>query len=254
MQLFVCVKHVPDTAANVNIVDGNNFDGSVKFVANPYDEYAIEEAILIKEEKGGEIVAVSLGIEQASATIRLALAMGADRGIHIKTDELIVDTMTTAEALSKAIEQDGGAELILTGKHSVDCEGMQTQYYLAQALGLPVATDVIDLALEKDTAIVESDLGSGEVAIMELDLPCVIGATKGINEPRLPKLPNIMKAKRKPIKEIALEDLVPEKPAHRANLLSLEAAPEKGQAILFEGSAAEVVDKFVEVLKEKALI
>lgn len=254
MKIFVCVKHVPDTAANVNIVDGNNFDDSVKFVVNPYDEYAIEEAIQIKEEKGGEIVAVSLGIEQASATVRLALAMGADRGIHIKTHDLIVDTMTTAQAISKAIEQDGGAELILTGKHSVDCEGMQTQYYLAQALGLPVATDVINLALEKDTATVESDLGNGEVAILELDLPCVIGATKGINEPRLPKITAIIKAKKKPIQEIPLEDLIPEKPAQRANLISLKAAPDKGQAVLFEGSTAEVVDKFVEVLKEKALI
>ncbi|MBW2659527.1 MAG: electron transfer flavoprotein subunit beta/FixA family protein [Deltaproteobacteria bacterium] len=254
MKIFVCVKHVPDTAANVNIVHGNNFDDSVKFVANPYDEYAIEEAIQIKEKNGGEIVAVSLGIEQASATVRLALAMGADRGIHIKTDALIVDTMTTAQALSKAIEQDGGAELILTGKHSVDCEGMQTQYYLAQSLSLPVATDVIDLALEEGTATVESDLGSGEVAILELDLPCVIGVTKGINEPRLPKIPAIIKAKKKPIQEIALKDLIPEKPAQRANLISLTAAPDKGQAVLFEGSTAEVVDKFVEVLKEKALI
>ncbi len=143
MKIFVCVKHVPDTAANVKIVDGNSFDDSVKFVVNPYDEYAIEEAIQIKEDTGGEVIVVTLGIPQATASIRLALAMGADRGIHIKTDELIVDTMTTVAALKKAIEQDGGAELILTGKQSVDCESMQTHYYLAQALGLPIATDVV---------------------------------------------------------------------------------------------------------------
>jgi len=254
MKIFVCVKHVPDTAANVKIVDGNSFDASVKFVANPYDEYAIEEAIQIKEETGGEVIVVTLGIPQATATIRLALAMGADRGIHIKTDDLIVDTMTTVLALKKAIEQDGDAGIILTGKQSVDCESMQTHYYLAHALGLPVATDVVDLVLEKNQAVVQSDQGNSEVAVMELGLPCVIAATKGLNEPRLPKLPNIIKAKKKPIKEIALEDLVPEKPVQKANIVSLEDAPEKGQAILFEGSTAEVVDRLVEVFEEKGLV
>ena len=254
MKIFVCVKHVPDTAANVNIVDGNSFDDSVKFVVNPYDEYAIEEAIRIKEETGCEIVIITLGIAQATATVRFGLAVGADRGIHITTDELIVDTMTTVEAIKNAIEMDGGADLVLTGKHSVDCESMQTHYYLAQALGCPVATDVMNLSLEEDLAVVESDLGSSEVAIMELDLPCVIGFTKGINEPRYPKIPAIIKAKRKPIKEIALQDLVPEKPAYRASIVSLEPAPEKGQATLLEGNTAEVVDKLVEVFREKELI
>ena len=254
MKIFVCVKHVPDTAANVKLVGGNSFDDSVKFVVNPYDEYAIEEAVQIKKDTGGEVIIVTLGITQATNTIRSALAMGGDRGIHIKTDEMIVDTMTTVEALKTAIEQDGGAELILMGKQSVDCEGMQTPYYLAQALGLPVATDVVDLSLEKDQAVAESDQGNSEVAVLELDLPCVIGATKGLNEPRYPKLPDILKAKRKPVKEIALQDLVPEKPACRASVISLEAVPEKGQATLLEGSIAEAVGKLVEIFKEKKLI
>jgi len=109
----------------------------VKFVVNPYDEYAIEEAVQTKKEAGDEVVIVTLGIAQATSTIRSALAMGGDRGIHIKTDEMIVDTMTTVEALKTVIEQDGGADLILMGKQSVDSEGMQTPYYLAQALGFP---------------------------------------------------------------------------------------------------------------------
>lgn len=254
MKIFVCVKHVPDTAANVKLVNGNSFDDSVKFVVNPYDEYAIEEAVQIKKKAGGEIIIVTLGTAQAIATIRSGLAMGADRGIHIKTDELIVDTMTTAEALKKVIELDGDAELVLTGKQSVDSEGMQTQYYLARALGLPVATDVVALSLENDQAIVESDQGSGELAVMELDLPCVIGATRGLNEPRYPKLPDILKAKRKPVKEVALQDLVPEKPAHRLSIVSLEAVPEKGQATILEGGITEAVDKLVEVFRGKALI
>ena len=254
MKIFVCVKHVPDTAANVKLVNGNSFDDSVKFVVNPYDEYAIEEAVQIKKNRGGEVIIVTLGTGQAIATIRSALAMGADRAIHIKTDELMVDAITTGKALKKAIEQDGGAELILTGKQSVDSEGMQTHYYLAQALGLPVITDAVSLLLENDQAIVECDQGSGELAVIELDLPCVIGATKGLNEPRYPKFPDIMKAKKKPVKEILLQDLVSEKPVHTANIVSLEAVPEKGKATILEGSAADAVDKLVEIFKEKALI
>ena len=254
MKIFVCVKHVPDTAAYVNIVDGNSFDDSVKYVVNPYDEYAIEEAIQIKEKTGCEIIIVTMGKAQATAAIRFALAMGADRGIHIKTDELLVDALTTAEALKKAIEINGGADLVLMGKQSVDSEGMQVHYYLGQALGLHVATDVIDLELQKDKAIVLSEQGSSEVAEIEMDLPCVIGTTKGLNDPRSPKLPNIIKAKKKPIEEIALQDLVPEKPVHRTTIISLEDAPERSQAILFEGETTDVVDKLVDVLREKALI
>ncbi len=254
MKIFVCVKYVPDTAAYVSIVDGNGFDDSVKHVVNPYDEFAIEEAIQIKERTDGEIIVVTLGKAHATAAIRFALAMGADRGIHIKVDEILVDTMTTVEALKIAIEQAGAADLVLMGKQSVDSEGMQTPYYLGEALGLHVATDVIDLVLEKDQAIVQSDLGNNEIAEIELDLPCVIGATKGLNEPRSPKLPNIIKAKKKPIEEIALEDLVPSKPVNRTSLISFEYAPERSQAILFEGDTAVVVEQLVEVFKEKALI
>ncbi len=254
MKIFVCVKHVPDTAANVNVVNGNSFDDSVKFVVNPYDEYAIEEAVQIKKKRGGEVIIVTLGTKQAIATIRAALAIGADRGIHIKTDELMVETMTTAKALKKAIELDGSADLILTGKQSVDSEGMQTQYYLANELGLPVVTEVSSLVLEKEQAIIECDLGSGEVAVMELPLPCVIAATKGLNEPRYPKLPDILKAKRKPVKEINLSELIPDDLTQRASIISLEAVPEKGQATILEGSTTQAVNKLVDLLMEDALV
>ena len=254
MKIFVCVKHVPDTAANVKLVNGNSFDDSVKCVINPYDEYAIEAAVQIKENIGGEVIIVTLGTASALAAVRSALAVGGDRGIHITTDELMVDAMTTGKALKMAIEQDGAAGLVLTGKQSVDSEGMQTHYYLARALGFAVATDVVSLTLENDQAIVETDLGNGELAVLELDLPCVIGAAKGLNEPRYPKFPDILKAKKKPVKEIALGDLVLEKPAHHACILSLEAVPEKGRATILEGTVTEAVDKLVGIFREKALI
>ena len=254
MKIFVCVKHVPDTAANIKIINDSSFDDSVKFVVNPYDEYAIEEAVKIKNNTGAEIIIITLGTAQAIATIRSAIAMGADRGIHIKTDELMVDTLTTGKALKEAIEQDGNADLVLTGKQSVDSEGMQTPYYLAKELGLPVVTDVVSLLLEDDHAIVECEQGGGERAVMEMDVPCVIGATRGLNDPRYPKLPDILKAKRKPVKELLLQDLVPEKPSHCAKIETLVAVPKRGQAIILEGSPAEAVDKLVAIFMDEAII
>ena len=130
MKVFVCVKHVPDTAANIKVVDDNGFDESVKFVMNPYDEYALEEAVRTVQQNGGEVVAVSVGKQNAVNTVRSALAVGADRGILVKTDAQFLDSTTTALALKAVIEQDGMPDLIFTGKQSVDSEGMQTQYRL----------------------------------------------------------------------------------------------------------------------------
>ena len=254
MKIFVCVKHVPDTAANIKIVEQNSFDDAVKFVMNPYDEYAVEQAVQIKEQAGGEVIIVTLGTDQAAATVRSALAMGADRGVHIETDALITDAITTGMALEKAIEEEGGADLVMTGKQSVDTEGMQTQYHLARGLGMPVATDVVSLALENGLAVVECERGGGEIAVMELDMPCVIAAAKGLNEPRYPKLPDILKAKRKPVREPALADLVPEPPADRSVVMSFSAIPEKGEAVIIEGTPVEAAKRFVDMLKQEALI
>jgi electron transfer flavoprotein beta subunit len=254
MKVFVCVKHVPDTAANVKIVDGNSFDRNVKFVVNPYDEYAIEQGVQIIKQQGGEVIVVTLGTHEAVASIRSALAMGADRGIHIKTDRLLPDAVTTARALQKVIEKEGGADLVMTGKQSVDTEGMQTQYRLAHGLNMPVATDVVSFKLQDGQATVACELGGGEIAVMELDLPCVIGATKGLNEPRYPKLPDILKAKRKPVVEVPLEDLVSEPPQGIPVLEALEGIPEKGQARIIEGTPAEAAGRFVEMLRQESLI
>jgi len=254
MKIFVCVKHVPDTAANIKIIDGNNFDNNIKFVVNPYDEYAIEQAVQLKKQNNGEIIIVTLGTDQAVSTIRSALAMGADRGIHIKTDALIVDAVTTGLALENVIEKEGGADLVITGKQSVDTEGMQVQYRLAQGLGMPVATDVVAMTLDNDLATVECELGGGEIAVMELDVPCVIGATKGLNEPRYPKLPDILKAKRKSVKEIPLTELVPQLPVDKTQIILFSAISEKGQAKIIEGSPVEAAGRFVEILREEALI
>jgi len=148
MQIYVCVKHVPDTAANIKILGENGFDDTAgKFIANPYDEYAVEQAVQMVERDGGEVVVVTVGKEAATTTIRAAMAMGAHRGILVKVDSQFLDSRTTARALKAAIEQDGRPDIIFTGKGAVDTEGFQTPYRLAAALNLPVVNEINKMEL-----------------------------------------------------------------------------------------------------------
>jgi electron transfer flavoprotein beta subunit len=151
------------------------------------------------------------------------------------------------------IELDGRPDLILTGKQSVDSEGMQTQYRLAAALDMPVANDVASLALENGRALVECELGGGRSAVVELSLPCVIGATKGLNVPRYPKLPEVLKAKKKPVKEINLADLDANAPKYTTEIIKLDASAvrDKRQVRLFDGSIRESVVELVRLLREE---
>ena len=162
MRIYVCVKHVPDTAARITVVGGTGFAETCKFIVNPYDEYAVEEAVRLAQKAGGsEVVVVTVGKEAAVASMRAALALGPQRGILVKTDAQFLDSRTTSLALQKAIEADGAPDIVLTGKQSVDSEGMQTPYRLAQALGMPVVSDVVKLTVEGRRALIEREIEGG---------------------------------------------------------------------------------------------
>jgi electron transfer flavoprotein beta subunit len=249
MKIYVCVKHVPDTAANVKVVGDKGFDESVKFVMNPYDEYAVEEAVSIVQEQGGEVVAISVGKQNAINTVRSALAVGVDRGILVKTDAQFLDSTTTALALKAVIERDGTPDLIFTGKQSVDSEGMQTHYRLAAKMGLPVATDVVAFSMENGKAIVECEMGGGDREVIEMAMPCIVGANKGLNQPRYPKLPDILKAKKKPLVEMSLADLGIATSPVSATMTSLTQVKERGAATMMNGSVREMVEDLVNRLE-----
>ncbi len=255
MQIYVCLKHVPDTAANITLKGQADYEaGAVKFVANPYDEYAVEEAVQLVEKDGsGEVVLVTLGPSEAVTTLRSSLAMGATRGLLVKTDEKFCDSKTTARALHAAILQDGSPDLIFTGKVAVDTEGSQTPYRLARLFDLPVANEVSALAINDGSAVAERELGAGNREVLEMKTPCVIGTTKGLNEPRYPKFPDIMKAKKKEIKELALADLDPALDP-RPNLGKLEPVPERSGATMMEGSVEESVAQLIRTLKEGKML
>jgi len=251
MKIFVCVKHVPDTAATIKLSGDVEFeDSDIKFVSNPYDEYGIEEAVSLVEKQGGEVVIVTIGKAAATATIRSAMAMGANRAILVKTDAQFLDSSVTAKALKAAIEADGTPDMIFTGKGSVDTEGFQTQYRLAHALGMPLVNEVSQLTIDGDNAKAQRDIGGGEKQIIEMKLPCLIGATKGLNEPRYPKFPDIMKAKKKEIKEMDLSDLGVNASDQKLTIEKLEIIPERSGAKMLEGSVDAQVTELVKILKE----
>jgi len=250
MKIFVCVKHVPDTAANIKVVGENGFDESVKFVMNPYDEYAVEEAVRTVQKNGGEVVAVSVGKPNAANTVRSALAVGADRGILVKTDAQLMDSETTAIALKAVMDQDGAPDLVFAGKQSVDSEGMQTHYRLAGKLGIPVASEVTAFSMEDGKVTVECEVGGGDREVIEMTMPCVIGATKGLNEPRYPKLPDILKAKKKPFVEMELSELDIAM-SSASSTKTLTQVKERGAAKMLQGSVGDMVADLVNQLKEE---
>ncbi|MGA6925743.1 MAG: electron transfer flavoprotein subunit beta/FixA family protein [Desulfosarcina sp.] len=252
MQIYVCVKHVPDTAANIKIVGENGFDDAgCKFIANPYDEYAVEQAVQLVEKNGGEVIVVSVGKPAAAATIRAAMAMGAHRGILVTLDGQFLDSRITAKALAAAIGQDGKPDLILTGKGAVDSEGFQTLYRLADAMDLPVVNEINKMELGDGKAVVGHEIGGGAREVLEVFLPCVLGATKGLNEPRYPKFPDIMKAKKKPIKELSIADLGVSQDGAASELLKLEKVPERSGARMMEGDVRQAMEELVRILKEE---
>ena len=251
MKIFVCVKHVPDTAATIKIAGETGYaDGDIKFIANPYDEFGVEEAVSLVEKEGGEVVIVTVGKADAVATIRGAMAMGAQRAILVKTEGQFLDSALTAQALKAAIEQDGMGDMVITGKGSVDTETFQTQYRLAKLLGLPITNEVSALSVDGGNAVAEREVGGGDKQVIEMGLPCVIGATKGLNEPRYPKFPDIMKAKKKEVKEVALSDLGVDDNSGNVVIEKLEPVPERSGAKMLEGSVDAQVTELVKILKE----
>jgi len=254
MRIYVCVKHVPDTAARITILENNRIDDRITYIMNPYDENAIEAAVRVRNESGdAEIIAVTLGSQAAEATLRSALAMGTDRGILIKSDDS-PDSLVTAAALTAAIESDGEPDIIFTGKESIDSEGFQTMFRLAAGLNIPAASNVISLALGPDKAVAECDGEGGAREVVEMPLPCVIGAGKSLNKPTYPTLPAIMKARKKEIKQIELTELNFEKPVGRVEIRALTPAVEKRQPTELTGTPEEVANEIVRILREEARV
>lgn len=254
MNIYVCVKHVPDSAAAITIEGEDRINEKITFLLNPYDEHAVTEASMIKASyPDGEVVAVCLGKPSAENTLRSAMAMGADRSILIETDRLH-DSIFTARALAAAIRSDGPAWIILTGKESIDSEGMQTQFRLARNLGLPVATNVIKLAVDGESLQVECEREPGTIDVIRMSTPCVLGVGKGLNTPNYPTFPDIVKSRKKEVRKIPLADLAVSGPSAGMRIEKLVPAAEQRNPQALTGSAADIADRIVDILKNEAKV
>ncbi len=254
MQIYVCIKHVPDSAVNITIIENCRIDENVTFLINPYDEHAVTEAAKIKDAlPDSEVIAVCLGNDDAEKTLRSALAMGADRGLLI-TSNKDHDHIETAKILKAAIEKEGKPALILTGKESIDAEGMQTMFRLGALFGFPVATNVIKIDIEGNKAVVDQELSEGSVNTYELSLPCVIGAGRGLNTPKYPTFRDIVKSRKKPVKIIAFTDLNIE--TSKANMNTVELVPLKQarEPKEISGDAIVVAQKILKILRDEAKV
>jgi electron transfer flavoprotein beta subunit len=256
MKIFVCIKQVPDTETKIKVgVDGSSIDtATVKWVMNPYDEYAVEEAVKLKESNAGmQVFAVTVGPKKrAGEVLRTALAMGADEGILIDSPENI-EPYIAAQALAKAIEQEGGAHLVLTGKLAIDDNASSTGQMVAEILNIPHSTVVSKLQLTPEHVLIERDVEGGAKEIVQMKNPALVGANKGLNMPRYASLPGIMKAKKKVLKELDLAGLGVSATG-KTRVLSLELPPEKPPAKLLQGDAASQAAQLVQLLRDEAKV
>ncbi len=247
-KILVGLKRVVDYNVRVRVRnDGSGVDtDGVKMSINPFDEIALEEALRIKERgDASEIVVVSIGPTEAQQQLRTGLAMGADRAILVKTDESI-DPLSRARVFRKLIEKEN-ADLVLMGKQAIDDDNNQTAQMLAAIWGRPQATFASEIVLNGDTATVTREVDAG-LETIEVDLPAVVSVDLRLNEPRYVKLPDIMKAKKKPLDEVALGDLdIESAPA----ITETAFEPPAGRA---RGVMVDDVSGLVSALKEKGLV
>lgn len=255
MRIYVCIKHVPDSAANIRPEGQAAFDEKVKYIINPYDEHALEEALRIREQRGeAEVVAITVGRETAQASLRSALAMGADRGILVKTEEYFVDAALTARLLQGVMEREGLPDLIFTGKQSIDTEGMQTPYRLAVLLDIPLVVDVVSFSRAGGKVTVEREGEGGIREILEMTMPCLIGAAKGLNRPRCPTLPEVMKAKKKELKILTMADLGVPEGVPSMEIVELAAVADRGRGTVLQGRPEEMAAELIRLLREEAKV
>jgi electron transfer flavoprotein beta subunit len=244
----VCIKQVADTETRVKVAaDGKSLDpAGVTWILNPYDEFAVEQALRVKEKDGGELIAVSLGPAGVQTALRGVLALGADRAIHLRHDGPAPDALAVSRALAEAI-RPLGASLVWLGKQAVDDDAAQVGPMLATLLGLPCVTVAAAFELADGTATVEREIEGGR-EVVAVALPAVITTDKGLNEPRYASLKGIMAAKKKPIEE---------RPAAGGEaaleVVSMSLPPARGAGrIVGEGPAA--VPELVRLLREEARV
>lgn len=256
MNIVVYLKQTFDTEAKIVLDSSGKIDSTgVNLVINPYDEYAIEEALKLKEKFGGEVTLVSVGNERVQEALRTALAMGCDQAILVNDPGLDnPDEWVKAEVLAKAVSTIP-YDIILGGRIAVDDGSSQVAVRLADALNIPSVTSILKLEVEENKATVTREIDGG-TEIIEISLPAVLTAQKGLNVPRYPSMMGIMKAKKKELKVISLADIGISTAELTAKMKTLKyslPSSRKG-GIKISGEPADAAKELARILREEAKV
>lgn len=256
MNIYVLMKRTFDTEEKISIANGKINEDGAEFIINPYDEYAVEEAIKVRESHGGEVTVISVGNEETEKQLRTALAMGADKAVLINIEDDIEngDQFTTAKILAEYLK-DKEADLILGGNVAIDGGSGQVGPRVADQLGIPYVTSITKLEIAGTTATITRDV-EGDSEVIETSLPVLVTAQQGLNEPRYPSLPGIMKAKKKPLDELELDDLDLEEDdvEPKTKTIEIYLPPKKEAGKVLQGDLDEQVKELVNLLHTEAKV
>lgn len=256
MNIYVLMKRTFDTEEKISIAGGQINEDGAEFIINPYDEYAIEEAIQVRDSHGGEVTVITVGSEEAEKQLRTALAMGADKAVlvNIEDDLDYSDQYTTAKIIAEFLK-DKEADLIIGGNVAIDGGTGQVGPRVAELLDIPYVTTITKLEIDGSTVTVVRDV-EGDSEIIQTSLPLLVTAQQGLNDPRYPSLPGIMKAKKKPLDELELDDLDLEEDDVEAKTKTIEiylpAQKEAGRVL--EGDLSDQVKELVDLLHTEAKV
>ncbi len=261
MNIFVCVKQVPDTETKITPTSDGSFieTSSIKWIMNPYDEFAVEQALLIKTANpAANVTVIRVGSVKDTEALRTAMAMGADDAALVEAGDNL-DSYSIAKALKGAIEKSGKKpDLILAGKQAIDDDALQVPQILAEMLKLPSVSVIVGFELAGTTVKVKREVEGGALEVYEVSTPCVLAANKGLNTPRYASLPGIMKAKKKPMAQYSLGDVGVSDADRRVKYSGFKLPPEKPAGKKFDATDAakqkDVVAQVVGLLRTEAKI
>lgn len=256
MNIFVIMKRTFDTEEKIAVQNGQINEDGAEFIINPYDEYAIEEAIQLRDANGGEVTVVTIGGEDSEKELRTALAMGCDKAVLINTEDDLEngDQYSTSRILAEYFK-DQEVDIILGGNVAIDGGSGQVGPRLAELLDIAYVTTITKLEIDGDKATIVRDV-EGDSEVIEASLPILVTAQQGLNEPRYPSLPGIMKAKKKPLDELELDDLDLDEDDVEAKTKTIEIylPPKKEAGKVLEGEIEDQVKELVSLLRNEAKV
>ena len=261
MNIFVCVKQVPDTETKVTPNGDGTFieTSSIKWIMNPYDEFAVEQALLLKAAAAGSTVTVvRVGSLQDTEALRTAMAMGADEAILVESEDNL-DSYMIAKAIKGGIEKSGKTpDIIFTGKQAIDDDCLQVPQLVAQMLDMPSVSVVVGFEHNDGKVTLKREIEGGAVEVYDVTAPVLVACNKGLNTPRYASLPGIMKAKRKPLQQLSLGDVGVSADDRRVKYSNFQLPPEKPPGKKFdamdEANQASVVAEVVGLLRNEAKV